>query len=88
MHCCYGKLSDHLAEMIQEGFQEGKTRLDGIDVRLDHMENLVIEEQKRDIADLNARRMTLGLKTPSPSSPPQRAASNWRLLPLREDAWR
>jgi len=53
-----------LARMIHEGFKDTAskedvtavtTRLDGIDSRLDRIENLRMEEQKRKIEDLEQR---------------------------------
>jgi hypothetical protein len=59
---------DQLAAMIQEGFKSTatkadltaleervNTRLDGIDGRLDRIENLLLAEQKREIEDLKQR---------------------------------
>jgi hypothetical protein len=55
---------DKLAFMINEGFtttatkddlKAVTTRLDGIDSRLDRIEHLLLEEQKREIEDLKTR---------------------------------
>jgi hypothetical protein len=60
--------SDQLAAMIQEGFKSTatkadltaleervNTRFDGIDSRLGRIEQLLLAEQKREIADLQKR---------------------------------
>jgi hypothetical protein len=58
------KTIDDLARMINEGFKTTATkddlkavttRLDGIDSRLDRIEHLLLEEQKREIEDLKTR---------------------------------
>jgi hypothetical protein len=59
---------DDLARMINEGFKSTaskddlkaleervNTRFDGIDSRLDRIENLLLAEQKREIEDLKQR---------------------------------
>jgi hypothetical protein len=55
---------DQLAAMINEGFKSTATkedlkavttRLDGIDSRLDRIEHLLIEEQRRKIENLEMR---------------------------------
>jgi hypothetical protein len=59
---------DDLARMINEGFkataskevinaleERVNTRFDGVDSRLDRIENLLLAEQKREIEDLKTR---------------------------------
>jgi hypothetical protein len=48
---------EELARMINEGFNNTATKEDikGVNARLDRIETLLMEEQKRDIADLKAR---------------------------------
>ena len=48
---------EELARMINEGFNNTATTEDikGVNARLDRIETLLMEEQKRDIADLKAR---------------------------------
>ena len=49
------KAVDTLASMIGEGCSHNDTRLNNIEDRLDRIENLLLEEQKRDIEDLKRR---------------------------------
>jgi hypothetical protein len=48
---------DDLARMINEGFKTTASKEDitAINIRLDRIENLLLEEQKRKIADLERR---------------------------------
>jgi len=48
---------DDLARMINEGFKTTATKEDirAVNTRLDRIENLLIEEQKREIEDLKQR---------------------------------
>jgi hypothetical protein len=55
------KTIEDLAELMirtmasKEDIKAVTTRLDGIDVRLDRIENLLLAEQKREIEDLQKR---------------------------------
>jgi hypothetical protein len=49
------KAVDTIADMIGKGFAHNDTRFDGIDSRLDRIEHLLLEEQKRKIENLETR---------------------------------
>ena len=52
---------EKLAEMINEGFKStaSKEDIQRVEVRLDRIENLLIEEQRRKIENLETRMKTL-----------------------------
>jgi len=49
------KAVDTIADMIGKGFAHNDTRLDGIESRLGKIENLLLEEQRRKIENLETR---------------------------------
>ena len=49
------KAVDTIADMIGKGVAHNDTRFDGIDSRLDRIEHLLLEEQRRKIENLETR---------------------------------